>query len=144
MADLTLATAGKVNVGSSGPNITATAPAATAITAGAPVFYDANGKFAVADANAAAADACYGIATRSVAAGEALTALRSGLMDGWSDLPVPGAAVYVSDTIGLLGTTVGTATIMVGIVEAVWGTNIGTAADRVLRVECTGRIASAA
>lgn len=143
MADIALVTAGKVNVGSAGPNITATAPCAEAITAGAPVLYDGDGKWINSDADAAADDACYGIATRSAAAGEALTVLRSGLMDGFT-LPVPGSPIYVSNTVGRLADAAGTASIQVGIVEAVWGQPVGTAVDRILRVECTGKIASAA
>lgn len=137
MADMTLATADKINVGT----LTVqqhTGVAAAAITAGAPVFLDAAGKFAVSDADNAAADACFGIATRTVAAGEALTVVRRGLMDGWSNLPAYGAPVYVSNTVGALGDVAGAASIAVGQVVPVFGTNLGTAADKALMVECNG------
>lgn len=137
MADMTLATADKINVGT----LTVeqiTGVAAAAITAGSPVYLDTNGKFNPSDANAAAADACFGIATRTVAAGEALTVVRRGLMDGWSNLPAYGAPVYVSDTAGALADAAGTASIIVGYVVPVFGTNLGTAPDKALLVECSG------
>lgn len=137
MADMTLATASKINVGT----LTVeqfTGVAAAAITAGSPVCFDANGKWIVADANAGAADACFGIAVRTVAAGEALTVVRRGLMDGWSNLPAYGAPVYVSDTAGALADAAGTASIIVGYVVPVFATNLGTAADKALMVECNG------
>lgn len=136
MADLTLTTANKIDVIESESQ--ATAPAASAVTAGAPVFYDTNGKFAHADANAAAADAAWGVATKTVAAGESCTAIRRGKMSGWSNLPAYGAPVFVSDTVGALGDAAGTASITVGHVEAVFSTNLGTAADKILNVNCTG------
>jgi hypothetical protein len=138
MADLTLATADKVNVVTTAPYLPITAPAAEAITAGQPILFDANGKWIVADANAAADDAGFAIATRTVAAGEALTGCRFGIMDGWSNLPAYGAPVYVSDTAGALADAAGTATILVGHVIPVWGTTLGTAADKALLVECSG------
>jgi hypothetical protein len=137
MADLTLATANKINVGT----LTVqqiTGVAAAAITAGSPVLFDTNGKFIAADANDTAADACFGIATRTVAAGEALTVVRRGLMDGWSNLPAYGAPVFVSNTAGALADAAGTASIVVGYVVPVFGTTLGTAADKALMVECSG------
>lgn len=138
MADLTLTTADKTNVGSTGPNYQITGVAAVAITAGSPVLFDANGKFIVADADAAAADACFGIATRSALAGEAVTVMRRGFMDGWSNLPAYGAPVYVSNTAGKLADAAGTASIVVGYVVSVAGTNVGVAYDKMLLVECNG------
>jgi hypothetical protein len=137
MADMTLATADKINVGQIPPQ-TFTGVAAAAITAGSPVFFDTNGKFAVSDANVSTADAVFGIATRTVAAGEALTVVRRGLMDGWSNLPAYGAPVYASDTAGALADAAGTLSIVVGYVVPVWATNLGVAADKALLVECNG------
>lgn len=137
MADLTLATANKINVGT----LTVqqhTGVAAAAITAGSPVFLDTNGKWAVSDANDTAADAVFGVATRTVAAGEALTVIRRGLMDGWSNLPAYGAPVYLSNTAGALADAAGTASIVIGYVVPVFGTTLGTAADKALMVECSG------
>lgn len=137
MADLTLATANKINVAT----LTVqqiTGVAASAITAGSPVYFDTNGKFAASDANVGTADAVFGIATRTVSAGEALTVVRRGLMDGWSNLPAYGAPVYASDTAGALADAAGTASIVVGYVVPVFGTTLGTAADKALMVECNG------
>lgn len=139
MADLTLTTANKVNVGSSGPNTQITATAGAAITAGSPVTFDGtNDTLWPSDANDAAKDGVVGIATRTVAAGESVTALRRGLMDGWSNLPVPGSVVFVSDTAGTLADAAGTLSLAVGIVVPVFDQPLGTAADRMLLVEITG------
>jgi hypothetical protein len=137
MADMTLTTADKVNVGT----LTVeqiTGVAASAITAGSPVYIDTNGKFAASDANVSTADAVFGIATRTVAAGEALTVVRRGLMDGWSNLPAYGAAVYASDTAGSLADAAGTASIVVGYVVPSFANHLGVAADKALLVECNG------
>jgi hypothetical protein len=135
MADLTLTTADKVNVDTSGPNIQFTGVAGAAITAGSPVCFDGtNDRLIVSDANNAAADAVAGIATRTVATGESLTCVRIGYMSGWSNLPVPGKQVFVSDTGGALADAAGT----VGIVVPVFGAPLGTAADRILLVQITG------
>lgn len=139
MADLTLTTANKINVGTAGPNTQFTGVAGAAITAGSPVCFDGtNDTVWPADANDAAKDAVAGIATRTVAAGEGVTCLRRGLMDGWSNLPVPGKQVFVSDTAGALADAAGTASLPVGIVIPVSGQPLGTAADRCLLVEITG------
>jgi hypothetical protein len=138
MADITLATAGKVNVGTVGPNYLITGVAAEAITAGAPVFMDTDGKWNNSDANAAADDAVFGIATRSAVAGEALTVMRRGILDGFSNLPAYGLPVYVSDTVGRLADAAGSASMIVGYVIPVFGAPVGTAADKALLVECGG------
>lgn len=139
MADLTLATANKVNVGTSGPNTQISGIAGADITAGSPVCFDGtNDTLWPSDANDAAKDAVAGIATRTVKTGEALTALRRGLMTGWSNLPVPGKLVYVSDTAAALADAAGTASLPVGIVVPVFGEPLGTAADRALLVEISG------
>jgi hypothetical protein len=135
MADLTLATANKVNV----DTLTVqqlSGVAAAAITAGSPVLYDSDGKFIVADANGTGTLAVVGIAARTALAGEALTVVRRGRMSGWSNLPAPGAAVYVSNTAGALSDAAGGTSFIVGYVVPVFGTTLGTAADRELMVEC--------
>jgi hypothetical protein len=139
MANVTLTTANKVNVATSGPNTQVTAVAGVAITAGQPVCFDGtNDTLIVSDANDAAADALAGIATRTVAAGEALTCIRKGLMYGWGDLPVPGSLIYANDTAGTLGDTVGTASLVVGMVVPIESTALGVAADRGILVDISG------
>lgn len=136
MANLTLATADTVNVGT----LTVeqhTLPAAEAITAGAPVYIDATlGTFKLADANDSNAAAPYGIATKTVTAGEAVTAVRRGRLSGWSNLPAYGASVYVSNDAGALADAAGSTSYKVGIVEPVFNTPLGTAPDKILLVEC--------
>ena len=139
MADLTLATANKVNVGDADPHHQFTAIAAADITAGSPVCFDGtNDTVWPSDANDAAKDAVAGIATLTVKTGTAVTCMRRGYMSGWSNLPVPGKQVFVSDTAGALADAAGTASLPVGIVIPVMGQPLGTAADRVLLVEISG------
>lgn len=139
MADLTLATANKINVGDADPHWQFTAIAAAAITAGSPVCFDGtNDTVWPSDANDVAKDACAGIATRTVGVGEAVTCIRRGYMSGWSNLPVPGSLIWVSDTAGALADTAPVTAIVVGTVLPVSGQPLGTAADRVLLVEITG------
>lgn len=137
MADIALVTADKVNVGTL-TVLQHTFIAASAITAGAPCYVvAATGKAAHSDANGAGVIAsCWGIATASVAAGQCVTLIRCGIMDGWdlSNLNF-GDPVYVSDTVGRLGETAGTAAIIVGTVIPANGQPLGSTADKVLLVE---------
>lgn len=143
MADLALVTANKINVG------TLTTQqhsfiASSAITAGAPVYIvAATGKVAPSDGNGAGVIAtCFGIATRTVAAGEAVTVVRRGLLDGY-DLSALnfGVKVYVSDTVGLLADAAGTTSIVVGIVVPANGQAVGSTADKLLLVELNNNLA---
>ena len=139
MADLTLATADEISVGTSGPNTQFTGVAGAAITAGSPVcFNGTDSTLFPSDANDVAKDAVAGIATRTVAIGEAVTCIRKGFMSGWSNLPVPGSLVWVSDTAGALADTAPVTALIVGMVVPVHGAPLGTAADRVLLVDITG------
>lgn len=83
------------------------------------------------------ADRVWGIAGRTAEANESVTVVRRGLMEGWSNLPAYGALVYLSDTAGALADAAGTSLVTVGIVVPVWGTTLGTAADKMLLVECS-------
>jgi hypothetical protein len=136
MADLTLATADTVNV----DTLTVqqhTVLAGEAITAGAPVFLNTTTGYAwLADANDSNTTKPYGIATKTVAAGEAVTVVRRGRLSGWSNLPGYGAAVYVSNTVGTLADAAGSSSWQVGIVEPVFNTPLGTSPDKMLLVEC--------
>ena len=135
MAAIALVTADKVEIVES--NRQMTLPAAEAIVAGAPVRLDtATGKFTNANGSSAAEARIWGIATRTVVAGEALTAIRNGVMDGWdlSGLAYD-APVYVSDTDGRLDTAAGTVSTVVGRVVPGTATTLGTAYDKLLSVE---------
>ena len=135
MANISLVTANKVSVVESIQQRTKVA--AEAITAGAPVREDTDGKWTNANGTSTTENRVQGIATKTVVAGEPLTALRRGLMDGFdlSGLAYD-APVYVSDTDGRLGEA-GDSTndVAVGRVTSATATTIGTAYDKILSVE---------
>lgn len=131
MAQIALVTAGKVNVIES--IVQATLPAAEAIAAGDAVRLDtSSGKFTKANASGAAEARIYGIALRTVAAGEPLTALRKGVIDGFNITQDYDAAVYLIDDDGQIGDANGTVNVAIGRVMAAPGQTIGTALDKVL------------
>lgn len=135
MADISVVTANKVEVVQSIEQLTL--PAAEAISAGAPVRLDTStGRFTKANGTTAAEARIFGIATRTVQAGEALTALRKGIMDGFNlaDLAYD-AAVYLSDTDGRLADAAGTVSTVVGRVVPGASTTLGTAFDKILFVD---------
>lgn len=134
MADLSLVTANRVRVVESIEQ--ATLPAAEAITAGQAVRIDTTtGKFTKANGTSAAEANHYGIATRTVAAGEALTALRWGVLDGLDlsglDYSDP---VYLSNTDGTLADAAGTVATLIGRVIPGTAITLGTALDKLLAV----------
>lgn len=141
MADIAVATAGQIHVVESIEQHTL--PAAEAIVAGAPVYIIPSstgaGSFANADATTSAGIfAAYGIATRSVAEGEAVTAIRKGVLDGFTlsgDYWLP---IYLSENVGRLADAgpsgSGTAVIM-GRILPIAGETLGTAPSKVLLVD---------
>lgn len=133
MADIAVATAGKIEVVVSIKQLTL--PATEAIVAGAPVRIHTDGKFTNANGTSAGEARIYGIATRSVAAGEAVTAVRSGILDGFTFSQAYDAAIYLSDTDGRLADAAGTVSTIVGRVVPGWAQTLGTAADKLLSVE---------
>jgi hypothetical protein len=135
MADIALVTADKVEVVESIEQMTL--PAAEAITAGNAVRLDtSSGKFTKAKGTDAAEARIYGIATKTVAAGLGVTAIRQGVMDGFalSGLNYD-AALYLSDTDGTLADAHGTVTVEVGRVIPGPATALGTAFDKLLLVD---------
>ena len=136
MAALALTTAGRIEIVESIEQ--ATLPAAEAITAGAPVRIDTDGKFANGNGTTATEAAVYGIATRTVIANEAVTAVKKGVLDGFALGAIAyNTSVYVADTDATLATTAGEATVdvIVGRVIPAWGQPLGTAADKLLEVD---------
>ncbi len=136
MALIALGTAGRVEVVGI-PIQQHSAPAAEAIEAGAPVRLDtANGKWTNSNGTTAPEARVWGIATRKVAAGEALTVIRRGFMDGF-DLTAQAydAAIYVADTDGRLGDAAGTVSTAIGRVMSAWSQRLGIAADKILSIE---------
>jgi hypothetical protein len=137
MANIALVTANRVRNAEPDVAITRTGPAAEAITAGAPCRLDTTtGKITNANGTDAAEARGYGIALHTVAAGEAVTVMRFGYMDGFDLAALDyDAAVYMSDTDGRLG-AVGDSTVdvIIGRVVPAWATTLGTAADKLLEV----------
>jgi hypothetical protein len=135
MADIALVTANRVSVVES--TIQATLPAAEAIVAGAPVRLDTTtGRFTNANATSAAEARIYGIAARTVAAGEAVTAIRKGVMDGFNlDAMAYDAAVHLSNTDGRLADAAGTTAAIVGRVIPGTSSNTGVGYDKLIFVD---------
>jgi len=117
--------------------VQATLPATETIVAGAPVRIDTGGKFANGNATTPTEASIYGIATHSCIAGEALTAPRIGVLDGY-DLTSQayGLAIYLSDTDARIADSVGTESLQVGMVIPGWANQLGVAADKLLHVDC--------
>src|SRR5689334_10201438 len=103
MATIALVTANKVEIVGV-PKDQWTAPAAVAVNAGQAVQLNASGKWALAKSTTAALARRVYIATRTVLAGQSLTAIRHGEMDGF-DLSglAYNAPVYLTDTDGVIG-----------------------------------------
>jgi hypothetical protein len=133
MALIAVATAGKIEVVES--IMQHTAPAGEAILAGDLVRFDTNGKFTKGNGADATESNVYGIATASVAANEPVTAIRRGVLDGFTFSQAYGARIYVSDTDGRLGDAAGTVSVQVGRVISGTATRLGTAYDKLLSVE---------
>lgn len=135
MALVAVTAAGKIRVAES--IIQDTQVAAEAIVAGAPVRIDtANGKFTNANATDAAEARIYGIAKATVAAGEPVTAIRKGVLDGFTlDSLAWDAAIYLSDTDGRLADAAGTTSVVVGRVIGANSQPLGTAVDKLLFVD---------
>lgn len=135
MSDLALVTADTLHIVGI-PQEQHSAPAGVAITAGQVVRLDATtGKWALSDANNAADVGVSYIATRTVAAGVGLTAIKRGVLDGYDLAALAfGDLIYLSDTAGALGTTAGTTSKVAGDVISGHSQRLGTAPDKLLRV----------
>src|SRR5688572_5900978 len=131
MADLTVTSA---NVAQVFPmeSLIRTYKAAVDLTAGTPVYVDANNKVNKADGNGVSpANRFRGITLETVKAGQDVDVISQGEIAGFdlSGLAYD-AAVYVSDNVGLLGDVAGTTPLLVGRVH---GMNDG-AKTKVLRL----------
>lgn len=135
MTDIALITANKVEIVESIEQMTL--PAVEAISAGQAVRLDTStGKFTKANGSSSGEARIYGIATKTVAAGEPVTAIRKGVLDGFalSGLNYD-AAIYLSDTDGTLANTTGTVSVEVGRVIPGAGVTLGTSFDKILFVD---------
>lgn len=136
MADLSI-TASAVGLVRAEENGLITKPAGAALTAGMVVRENTSGQLVGADASAAGTADIKGIALASVASGQAVTALRDGLVDignALSSIAI-GASIYLSDTgtnTGVMADAAGTSSAVVGVVTSGWGY---TTADKLLRVK---------
>jgi hypothetical protein len=135
VADIVLTTANRVRVVRSDEQFTVVAN--VAITAGQAVAIDpTTGKGILADASAAGTARTYGLATKTVPAGLAVTLLRRGLMDGFNfTSQAYDKAIHLSDTAGALADAAGTAPDVIGRVVPAMATTLGTAYDKILSVE---------
>jgi hypothetical protein len=140
MADIALSNTNTNQVRLLDPSVLQhTGIAAETIAGGAPVLFDTNGKYINADANGSGTVACFGVSTHPVVAGQALTAIRVGLMDGWALAGLDyGALVYVSNTAGALADAAGSTSIAIGQVVPIFGTGTNQTADKALLIQCTG------
>ena len=135
MANFDLVTASTVHAAEQ-PILQRTLVAAEAITAGAPVYITTAGKFGVADANDNAKDDPYGIALRTVAAGQPVTAVRRGTMEGWDfGSTAYWAPVYLSNDVGRLGDSAGSTSVVMGKVVPALAVSLGESPDKLLEVD---------
>ena len=133
MANIAVATAGSIHVVTSIQQLTLSAT--EAILAGAPVRIHTDGKWTNANGTTTTENRVWGIATKTVAAGEACTAVRRGILDGYTFSQAYDAIIYLSDTDGTLGDTAGTVSTIVGRVVPGTATTTGTSFDKLLSVE---------
>lgn len=111
--------------------------AAETIVAGAPVRFDVTtGRVTNSNGTTAAEARVWGLALYDAVAGQAITVVRSGYLDGY-DLAALAydQAVYLSDTDGRIADAAGTVSTVIGRVVPATATTIGTALDKVLSVE---------
>ena len=134
MALISLIAAGRLRVVDSVQQITGVAD--EAIVIGAPVrLATATGKITNSNGTSAAEARTLGIALNAAAAGEAVTVLMEGILDGFALAGAYDSDVFVSDTDGRLGDAAGTVSKVVGRVVPGWATTLGTAADKLLLLD---------
>jgi hypothetical protein len=125
MATIALARTARVEIVQSTQQLTL--PADEAITPGAPVRINGN-RFTNANGTTSTEADVYGIATgdHAVPAGMAVTAVKKGILDGFTFSGNTNAPVYVSDTDGRLDTVAGTVSKIVGKIVPGTAAPLGT------------------
>lgn len=115
------------------------APSNEVFAVGEAVRFHTDGTVTPANGTSAGEAGFQGIATiASDRVGQAITVVRDGLLDVGEALAglAPGAAIYMSDTDGVLeSTTAATVDVIIGRVEPGWG---GLTSDLLLRVRKEG------
>lgn len=133
MATVALSVADRIEVVEPGEQKTLTA--AVAITAGQFVREDTNGNWIKALATSATNAAGARLALRTVKAGEALTAMKSGSVTGFAVSQAYNASLYLADD-GTLADTAGTTNVVVARVRAARANLVTAAADKIVTVDC--------
>ena len=117
----------------------ATLPLGETLVAGDCVRLDANGDFTGANGTTAAEAQVYGILVVVDPAGKVGTALRRGVIDGLELTALAyGADIFLSDTDKALDTAAGTVSKVVGEVFPGTAVPIGTAKDKLARLDFSG------
>lgn len=113
-----------------------TLPAGVAITAGQAVRIDGTtGRWVLADSGAAGTARAYGIAMRTVGAGQTVTAIRRGRIAGYNlDAVAYNAPVYLNPT-GAIGDAAGTVNEPLGRVIPAWTQNLGVNPDKLVEID---------
>lgn len=115
-----------------------TAPALEDIPPRSPVRQDpTTGKFRLGNGTDATEANIYGISSNvvTVKAGFPVTAIRRGVMDGFTFTQDYGTAIFLSNTDGRLGDAAGTVSVRIGQVVSAWAQTLGNAADKILSIE---------
>lgn len=112
-------------------------PAAEAITEGAPIRLDTTtGRWTNANGSGAAEARVRAIAVHRAVAGQALTGVKKGVLDGYTlDALAYDADVFLSDTDGRIADAAGTVSKVVGQVIPAFAVTTGIAADKLLLVD---------
>lgn len=133
MSALTYVTAGKIEVVES--IMQHTGVAGEDLTAGIAGRINSSGNIVKANSATAATNDAIGIVTRTVKAGNPVTLITIGVVDGFdlSGLAF-GDPVFVNDTTGALGTAAGSVSLNVGTVVSAHANDIGQSVHKVLRV----------
>jgi hypothetical protein len=136
MANIALKTANRVEIVESLQQMTLVA--AEAIVPGAPVRLDTStGKFTNANGTSTGEARVWGIAVgqKAILAGTPCTAIRRGVLDGYTFSQAYDAAIYLSDTDGTLADAAGTVSTVVGRVIPGTAVTLGTSPDKLLSIE---------
>lgn len=117
MADVTVVAA---NVRPLGSGIDFRATAGEAMTPGQPVYMSGNDEVSLADGSAVATSFCVGVVIggakggATIADGEAVDVRAFGLVTGYSTNMAANIALYVDDDPGIIATTAGTKSSVIG------------------------------